>query len=199
MLPWLYALQFVPVIGYLTKMVPSTIYCRQCGHEIGDWQELDLVLDHVPEWDLVASSEEAYFISPRFLVRLADINASGYTYRPIKMSFSDDVHRFYPEMTDLPELAPQFHHLVITVRCDGPWMYATKGEPCALCSQPVPIPPKRINIERLTPDIAGETIQPPRHVFPNTWCSEDFFYLTEPGPLLITEGVAMMFAETGNV
>lgn len=56
MLPWLYALQFVPVIGYLTKMVPSTIYCRQCGREIGDWQELDLVLDHVPEWDLVASS-----------------------------------------------------------------------------------------------------------------------------------------------
>lgn len=196
MLPKLYTLNTVQVVGYLRQTVPSSVNCPECGSEMGYYQELELVLDSWPECDFIAASGGAYFISEKLLMELKKIDGSGYTHRPVNISISDDFRRSYPEALGMLGGIGRFHYLMITGQCDGPWLRHIKGEVCSICGRPKP---KLMDFGTWLAEIDGDTPPQPRQVFSETWHGEDFFYLSEPGPPLITERVVAILAETGNL
>ncbi len=196
MLPRLYTLHSTPAVGYLYYSDPHSIYCPECGRMVGRYDDVELVLDHWPEYDLVQASEGSYFASERLLARLEKIGATGYTHQPATFSLSPDYRRLHPEIAGLPIKLPQYRYFVITGRCDGPWINSRKAGVCPVCGK------ARAEIA----DLAGAEAEllghvPPRSrlVYPETWHGEDFFYLSEPGPPLITDRVAIILAETGNL
>lgn len=196
MLPQLYTLETVPVVGHLGHTVPTSINCPECGRELKPYQEIELVLDLWPKCDLVAAKGNAYFISDSFLSRLQDISGRGYAHYPAIVNISDDFRRAYPSIIEIPSELQRFYYFVVTGRCDGPWTRNIRAELCTTCGQRKSRPK---NFNALASEIIGDAPIQPTLVFTETWQGDDFFFVSEPGPPLITERIALILKSTGNL
>ncbi len=196
MLPRLYTLDVRAVIGHIGETVPPEIYCPACGRTMDHYREVQLAIDEWPECDLVAGAGAVFFASERLLAELERIGATGYADWPASLSLSDDFRRSHRGFDEVKTRIPSYRHFVITGRCDGPWIQNTRGEACTRCGQPAA---RSLDFAALLPQLIGEAPSPPRVVYADTWHGEDFFELTEPGPALITERIANMLCEMGNL
>ncbi len=196
MLPKIHTLERIPVVGFSRHTVPDSILCEYCNRKIADYQRLELVLDSQPECDIVGDSEGTLFISGTLATALARIGATGYRILPISLSLSDDYYRAHPNISALPARTSDFYEFIITGRCDGPWVSSIRGESCPICHQPIPQPQ---DFDRFMSELLGETQEHTRLVDPATWHGEDLFYLSEPGPAIITDRIASLLGETGNL
>jgi hypothetical protein len=199
-LPKLFTLKIVSIAGYLKHCSPN-IYCPRCGRLIGHYSELELFLDVSPKCDLITDrTDNQIFVSPRLLERFEARNITGFEHRPAKLFISDDFQLQHPNVTAVPDEIPRFHYFMVTSQSDGPWVYHSRGDPCELCHQPqVAGAPDN---DLATGDVQALATRPPLRpalVFQETWHGEDVFYLTETRTLVITEAVAGILEETGNL
>lgn len=194
MLPKLHTLEKVPVAGHTIHTIPFSTNCQHCGLSVAQYyRELEFVFDGWKPCDLVTSSDaDVYLVSEHLLAKLQSISASGYIHRSVTISTSDDFHRVHRD----PIQMPTFYYFVITGRCDGPWIHHVKGNACPICGQ---TRSESKDFEIWLSELAEDIPKPPTLVYPETWQGEDFFYLSEPGPPLITERIATILAETGNL
>jgi hypothetical protein len=199
MLPKLYTLRKVLVAGHLRRTVPFSINCVQCGRQVDPcYKEFEFVLDSLPQCDLIQSNDaDVYLISERLLAELERIDAKGYQHRSIAdISLSGDFRRSYPNFCKVSSEIKRFQYLTITGKCDGPWIRNTRGATCAICDQPTP---ELKDFDATVSEIMGDVSPQSLFVFPETWHGEDIFYLSEPGPPLITERIASILTKTGNL
>lgn len=198
-LPKLYTLRVGAIVGYLGHFSPN-IYCRECHRQARFFEELELFLDIWPECDLIEERTAGQlFVSGKLLARLEAIGAESYLHRPVSIHFSDDFRRQYPQ----PAAIPEFHYLMVTGQCDGPWLYHDRGEPCVVCGQPRqadPLQKASISYAQIIAAARGDTSHlQPVLVFPESWHGEDIFYVTETRIPIITERIAEILEETGNL
>ena len=193
-LPKLYTLKTIPVAGHIERSIPVRLNCVECGGRIAPfYQELEFVFDTFRRCDLVASSDaDVLLVSTQLLDELNTIRAKGYKYREVKVSTSKELDA-HKEATPVNS---RYQYFVITGHCDGPWVHHTSGKPCPQCGQ---IKAKSKDFGAWLSEQAGETPIQPKLVYPRTWHGEDFFFLSEPGPPLITERVAAILDKMGNL
>lgn len=195
MLPGLYTLYDIEVVGHLRNPMPASINCRECGQRVCHYDDVHLVLDHKPECGLVAA-EDAYFASEWLLERLAAMGAKGYVHHPVAISLSDDFRRWHLEADLATYRVPRYQYFAITGRCDGPWVQYTEGGQCPLCGR---VRPHMNDTEAWMSNLLAGLPPKRRLVYTDTWHGEDFFWLSEPGPPLITNRVAAILDSIGNL
>lgn len=193
-LPKLYTLDVIPVSGHIQRAVPPSLNCFECGSLVAShYLQLEFVFDTIRECDLVVSSDSDVCLASRQLLReLEAVGAKGFRYRPVRTSASGSLSKQETRITVLAD----FQYFVITGRCDGPWVYHRRGETCLECGQ---ILAESRDFAAWMDEAAGNVPSQPRLVYPETWNGEDFFLLSEPGPPVITERIAMILAKTGNL
>ncbi len=194
-LPNLYVLRGVPVVGYLLREVPPSIDCPECGRPLRHYEYMEFMIESRSECDLVTSTLGDFFASERFIAELQSHGVTGYAHQPVVTKPADDCPQS-DNNAEYPKKVPIYHYLIITGQCDGPWLHNIKGEPCTTCGRPRP---EVADSTGLTNEILGRVAPKPRLVYPETWHGEDFFYLSEPGLPLITERVASILEQTGNL
>jgi hypothetical protein len=197
MLPGIYALGKVPVPAHIEHTEPENIYCRHCGSETQTYIQMQVMLDSWIDCNLFAVLLGAYFVSEHLLDRLKQSGAHGYVSAPISsFRLSDQLRLLYPDHERRQQAIPRFHYLAITGQCDGPWMLRERLGDCSECGRPM----ARV-VDEGDPKhrIATGMPQPTRLVYPESWHGEDFFYLSEPGGPLITNKVADILAEMGDL
>ncbi len=196
-LPKLYTLEVVAIAGYLGHFSPN-IYCQECHRQTRYFDEIELFLDIWPECDLIAErTADQLFVSGKLLTKLEAIGTKSYLHRPVSIRFSDDFRRQHPQPAEIPE----FHYFMVTGQCDGPWQYHDRGEPCAVCGQARPGNPlRKPSYAQIIASARGDTSHlQPTFVFPESWHGEDIFYVTETRIPVITEQIAEILEETGNL
>jgi hypothetical protein len=194
MLPALYTLDKVPAVGHLGRTVPFSISCPECGRNTQDYHDVDIVLESLPECDLV-SAGGSYFASDVLLTKLRTIGARGYTSRSAVNTVSDQLHLAEPGILDRVDEMPTLSYLIVTGRCDGPWVRHERGSTCATCGQPRG---QRLGASTSASEVSAD-LQRAALVWPETWHGEDMFYLSEPGPPIVTERIATLLRDTGNL
>lgn len=198
-LPKIYSLETVAVVGHLRHVAPN-IYCPQCRRRIAHYQELELYLDIWPRCDLVGAQGGEYFASERLIAKLETIGAQGYAHRAAPVHLSDDFHRLHPDVQEItPELAG-FHYLMITAQADGPLRVSERGEECPQCRRPRAIQTRPPSLDVIQSVRVGDTSAlTPTLVFPESWHGEDIFHHAETRKPLITERIAAILKETGDL
>jgi hypothetical protein len=199
MLPKIYTLEAMPIVGYLSNVSPS-IHCLQCNRQVTHYQELQLFLDVWPECDLVTDrTDDQLFISDRLLLKFESAGVGGYSCRRVALEFTDDFRLQYPEGTGALEV-PKLCYLMIASQYDGPWQYHSKGASCSLCGQTRLVGESAVSYDEMQALALGDVSNiKPTLVFSEAWEGEDIFYHTEMRKVVITERVATILAETGNL
>ena len=192
----LFTLETFQTIGHLRQTKPIIPSCKSCGRNITFYDELELVIDTLPTCDIMKSVEGAIFTTERFITELEGINAKGYSYQSIDFSLEDKMETSELSTVNILQEIPLLNYFVITGRCDGPWLRNKKGELCHECGKNIPEP---IDFESIISEILGDKPTTPILVYPETWNGEDFFYITEPGPPIITERVVDILNTFNNL
>lgn len=196
MLPKLYTLRVRAVVGHVQEVTPWLINCPACGREADHYRRVVLALDEWPRCDVIAAAGAVDFVSERLLADLRTIGASGYSDWPADLTLSEEFHRRHPS-TDVDATAlPPYRHLVVTGRCDGPWIEHARGKCCPHCQQPSA---EFIDFEASARWMIGDAPAPMRLVYTDTWHGEDFFQLSEPGLTIVTDRIAEILDRTGNL
>ena len=113
-------------------------------------------------------------MSQRLLNRRTSLEIRSYFHQPVPVQSSEDSHRLHPDITETPAELAGFHYLIITGRCDGPWLLSDKGELGPVCGQPRPILKHRPSFDELEVVHLGDTAPlPATSVFTDTWHDED--------------------------
>jgi|GEM_PF-1380908 hypothetical protein len=188
-LPHLYTLVTVPVVGHLRDTIPDTIYCVTCGRPVHPWRNARLVIDVPFITEIFKSTDGTWFITDRLKNQLETLGARGYVTQEIPFEFSDDYYRWASIRNDRTQRQQPLYYLAITGLCDGPWVSHRRAGQCPTCGQAMAIVD---DMETLITALLDDAPPPTRLVYPDTWHQEDLFYLSEPGPPLITERVAQL-------
>lgn len=194
MLPKLYSLSAVPV-GEITSPTPAANWCPVCGYGADPYWEVEVAVDRWEECDLIGGDEPVLLASERLLAELERIGATGYTTWPARLTVGDQAHVGDPHIEQKLAAAPQFRHLVVTGRCDGPWVDHEQIAHCPKCGRPLWRVNDPADLRRRI--VKGELDR--RLVYADAWHGEDFFLLPEPGPVIITERVAEILCRMGSL
>ncbi|MBI4317104.1 MAG: hypothetical protein HY675_01330 [Chloroflexi bacterium] len=139
-------------------------------------------------------------MTDRLISRLESVEATGYEHYPAALSMSGEFRLWHPRVRKPLKKIPRFDYFVITGRADGPWVWVTrKADTCPACGQVRALSPDRETFDAMQAERAGDVPRTPILVYPDTWNGEDFFYLSEPGPPIITERIANILDQTGNL
>jgi hypothetical protein len=192
-LPPIYSLLGVPVIGELGDLTRVREFdgCEVCGRRPPpEFPFIEYRFDRWAGEDLVTAMGE-YAASRRLRSALEKAALHGFDFRDMALSSDDAFEIVAPAYSD--EL-PDFFHLVITGRADGPEKWWT-GEICEACAQPAW---RRTTVGRRAEmaDIVGE-VEVSREVYRDSWKGDDIFRLRDPGTPLVTQRFRDVLDEVG--
>lgn len=188
MMPRIYALESVPVVGHLRDYWPPSISCRSCGRLVGSYKKVTFVFDTLSECALFASADGSYFITETLMRLLDSTGISGFHAHRPSIAFSDDYSRNTRE-AGTQSLPSGIYYFVISGRADGPWRRRKRGT-CHECGQFLP-----------ADDQETDNLAPPQtvRVYVDSWHGDDLFYVTEPGPPIVTERFVRILEEVGDL
>lgn len=183
--PRIFTLVACPMIGTFgpdTKIVEREP-CETCETEYPDEVTfLDYQFDTWEQAELVKADTTTYAMARRLYERFQAAGVRGLAMRPMKISRSKIFADLDP---DQKMMIPEFVQWLIPGKADGPsgWW-----EPAGLC------PTCGRTTWKSTPRVRdalfakySQKAGPPRLVSAATWQGEDAFFLTDPGPPLVTE------------
>lgn len=188
MMPRIYVLESVPVVGHLRECWPLSISCRSCGRLVGSYDTVTFVFDTLLECALFASADGSYFITEALMRLLESRGIAGFHAHRSSIAFSNDYSRNTRE-SGAPSLPSGIYYFVVSGRADGPWRRRKQG-PCHECGQFLPVDDHET--DNLAPLQAV-------HVYADSWHGDDLFYVTEPGPPIVTERFVRILEEVGDL
>jgi len=183
--PRIFTLIACPMIGQLgrdTEIVERDP-CEACGMSYREEIKfLDYQFDVWEQAELIKAAPETYAITRRLWEALQAAGLKGCSTRPMKVSRGKVFADIDP---DNKVVIPEFLQLLIVGKADGPSGWWDRNGICPACGRVIWKPTERIR-EALFAKYSNET-GPPRLVSIATWQGDDVFFLTDPGPPVVTE------------
>jgi hypothetical protein len=182
--PMIFTLIECPIIG---EYGPDTEIrerepCRTCGKSY--WEEVEFLDYQFDTWEraeLIKAGHNTYAITRRLFDAFQSAGLKGMSAQAMKVSRGPVFSQIDPENKIV---IPEFERLLINGHADGPSGWWDRGKVCPTC--------KRIiwkATERVTDALFAKYEKkpgPPRLVSGATWQGEDIFFLTDPGPPVVT-------------
>jgi hypothetical protein len=183
-LPEIFSLAGAPMLGTIgpeARMVvaPPCPDCRQPYRPI--ITHLELLLDAWDHTDLI-SLTDTFAVTPDLQHALSEAGIQGVTFRQMTVGPS---RSFYLSSVDDEVSMPEFVQMDVTPVLDGPSGWWDRLRECPTCNRPLWGYNERVS-QAFTAAIVGQ-VGPPRQVYGREWKGEDVFWLTDPGPPLVTE------------
>ena len=183
--PKIFTLITVPIIGALgpDSQIVERDPCPACGMDHpAEIRFMDYQFDMWEHEELIKSSYETYAIMRRLWEAFQAAGLKGCTTRPMKVSRGRIMEDIDPEHEIV---IPEFLELMIVGRADGPSGWWDRNGICPACRRLIWKPTQRIT-DAVFAKYSNET-GPPRLVSIATWQGDDVFFLTDPGPPVVTE------------
>jgi hypothetical protein len=184
-MPKIFTLISCPIIGQLG---PDTEFvehdpCEACGMAYPEEIKfLDYQFDVWEQAELIKAGQNTYAITRRLWEALVTAGLRGFSTRPLKVSRGPILANIDPENKTV---IPEFLELLILGKADGPSGWWDRDGLCRKCGRIIWIPTSRIT-DALFAKYSNEA-GPPRLVSAATWHGDDGFFLSDPGPPIVTE------------
>jgi hypothetical protein len=183
--PKIFSLISCPMIG---EFGPATKIrqkepCDTCGQSYRkEVVFLDYQFDAWESEELIRAGDDAYAITRRLNDAFQDAGIKGMSIQAMKVSRGSVFSQIDPE-NDV--VIPDFQQLLINGKADGPSGWWDRGEVCPTCRRIAWHRTERVTDARFAK--YENKPGPPRLVSGATWQGEDIFFLTDPGPPVVTE------------
>lgn len=197
LLPKIYVLRAVPVIGTIRGGNPA-VYCTNCGHRVTEYQHAELVLDEWPDCNLFKSRDGTFFATESLYSQFKEQEIRGYAALEVSRIVSADFWRTYDNPSAVYETIPKIYQIAIIGKCEGPWLRNEKNGKCPICHNDMPRPVEE-DFDDIFNEVYGMESKHAILAYANSWDGADIFYMTEPGPPVITERIANMLASNGDL
>ncbi len=183
--PAIFSLISCPMIGQLgrdTEIVERES-CPQCGIRYAEEITfLDYQFDTWEQAELIKAGRNNYAITRRLYAAFQKAGLKGFSTKAMKTSRGQIFDSIDPEhKVDIPE----FVQLLVVGKADGPSGWWDRGEVCPACGRIIWKPTDRVT-QALFAKYSNKP-GPPRQVSAASWQGDDVFFLTDPGPPLVTE------------
>jgi hypothetical protein len=179
-LPELYTLVHCPVVGDLgprTK-VKNRVYCDDCQREVAiEYSKVEYVFDYWDEHDLI-TAKMVYIATARLRRAIESKKLRGMEFREIWIGRTERFSKTYRETT-----FPKFFEIIAPNIVEGRGWWKKAGV-CETCGQPIWKQTRQV-LEWARARVA-QTATAPRTVSRDAWQGQDFFFLPEPGPPIVT-------------
>jgi hypothetical protein len=184
-LPEIFTLVSCPIIG---EYGPDTELherepCETCGESYREEVVfLDYQFDTWERAELVKAGHHTYAITRRLFEAFQTAGIKGLSTQGMKVSRGPVFSQTDPGNTIV---IPEFQRLLVNGKADGPSGWWDRGEVCPTCQRII-----WHGTERVTDALFAKYEKkpgPPRLVSGATWQGEDIFFLTDPGPPVVTE------------
>jgi hypothetical protein len=195
-LPKIFTLIACPMIGELgpDSQIVERESCETCEQAYPEEVNfLDYQFDVWEQAELIKAGNNVYAITRRLYDALQAAGLKGFSARPMKVSRSP----IFDDMDPEHKIAiPEFLQLLIVGKADGPSGWWERDGVCATCNRII-----WKTTDRVTSALFAKYSNkagPPRQVSAASWHGDDAFFLTDPGPPVMTERFKS-FAEAQNV
>jgi len=183
--PKIFTLIAAPMIGTLgpDSQIVDRDPCPACGMNYPEEIKfLDYEFDTWEQAELIKVNAATYAITRRLWEALQAEGLKGCSTRPMKVSRGEIFADIDPENK---VVIPEFLQLLILGKADGPSGWWDRNGICPACGRVIWKSTERIR-EALFAKYSNKT-GPPRLVSIATWQGDDVFFLTDPGPPVVTE------------
>jgi hypothetical protein len=182
--PAIFTLVAVPIIGKLGRnsKIVERPPCKVCGVSYREEVTiLDYEFDTWERAELIKAGHDNYAITRRLFGVFEKAGLKGMATETMKVSRGKIFDRIDPEHKIK---IPEFMRLIITGKADGPSGWWERGPTCPACGRP-----QWKRTEAATKALFSTFSKqpaPPRLVSAATWQGDDAFWLTDPGPPVVT-------------
>jgi len=165
--------------------------CDVCGASYREEVTfLDYQFDTWEKAEFVDAHQYVYAVTRRLYEKLEQAGLKGFSARAMKTSRGQIFEEVDPEHR---VVIPEFVQLLILGKANGPSGWWDRGEVCPACGRTIWKPTSRVT-EALFAKFSNK-VAAPRLVSADTWEGDDIFFLTDPGPPVITDRFERVLAE----
>jgi len=183
--PPIFTLIACPMIGQLgpDSRIIERDPCPTCNQPYPEEVEfLDYELDTWERAELIKAARDNYAITQRLFSVMQQAGLQGLAAQDMQVSRSEVFAANDPENK---VVIPEFRRLLLLERADGPSGWWERGPQCPTCQRIVWRATDRVTQALFAK--YGNKPGPPRQVSAATWHGWDAFYLSDPGPPVVTE------------